>query len=317
MNAEERSKFYVVAVVSNPVRYKSRWSLFKQFQQEMHDAGANLLVVESAFGSRPHEVTDSSDPFHVQLRTNHELWHKENMINLGIQHLAKLAPDFKYVAWVDGDVTFTAKNWIDETIQQLQHYQVVQMWQNALDLGPDGRVIHTHESFGFSYSQGKAISTGWSKYYTYAHPGFAWAATRDALNTTGGVLDSKPAILGSADHHMAWSMIGKGANTYPKTIQETYKKMIHAWEDRAAGLKRNVGYVPGTILHHWHGKKKDRQYTSRWDILTNNKFDPETDLKRDVQGLYQLVVETPRQIKLRDDIRAYMRARNEDSSDLE
>ena len=30
------------------------------------------------------------------------------------------------------------------------------------------------------------------------------------------------------------------------------------WQDRALKLRRNLGFVPGTVLHHWHGKKVNR-----------------------------------------------------------
>lgn len=31
------SQFFVIAVVSNPVRYKTRWELFKKFKEHMKD----------------------------------------------------------------------------------------------------------------------------------------------------------------------------------------------------------------------------------------------------------------------------------------
>jgi hypothetical protein len=89
--------------------------------------------------------------------------------------------------------------------------------------------------------------------------------------------------------------------------------MILAWQHRAETyLKRNIGYVPGTILHHWHGKGRDRKYNERWKALVDHKFDPIMDLKRDWQGLYQL---NPLKWGLRDAIRQYARDRNEDSID--
>jgi hypothetical protein len=77
-----------------------------------------------------------------------------------------------------------------------------------------------------------------------------------------------------------------------------------------------VGYIPGTLLHNFHGAKRNRFYLDRWKILTQNAYDPETDIKADWQGLWQLEDTDDRQIKLRDEIRQYFRARNEDSIDL-
>jgi len=131
-------KLYVIAVVSNPVRYHSRYRLYRAFEKHVADAGAILLTVEMAFGGRPFEVTQAGNPLHVQLRSDFELWHKENLINIGI---SRLPVEAQYIAWIDADVTFARPDWAQETIQQLQHYAVVQMFSQSTDLGPN------HEPF--------------------------------------------------------------------------------------------------------------------------------------------------------------------------
>ena len=52
-----------------------------------------------------------------------------------------------------------------------------------------------------------------------------------------------------------------------------------------------------------------RRYILRWQILQRHAFDPEADIIRDSQRLYQLA---GNKIGLRDDLRAYFRARDED-----
>ena len=123
------------------------------------------------------------------------------------------------------------------------------------------------------------------------------------------------AILGAGDRHMAHALIGTVKKTIHSKLSQAYAQDLIMWESRAEKhIKRNVGYVPGLLLHHWHGKKRDRRYADRWKIIINNNYDPRLDLKEDWQGLWQL---TDRNFKLRDEIRAYFRARNEDSIDLD
>src|SRR5215467_7229677 len=74
----EPSLLHVVTVVTNSCRYSSRYHLFEKFEKMVLDAGAQLWVVEAAFGNRPHVVTKADNPRHTQLRTWSELWHKEN-----------------------------------------------------------------------------------------------------------------------------------------------------------------------------------------------------------------------------------------------
>lgn len=299
-------KLYVVTAVFNPCRYRSRIDLYRNFEKYCADSGAELITVELAYGNREYSVTSPDDPRDLQLRTTHELWHKERMLNLGIQKLPK---DWEYVAWVDADVIFARPDWAQETVELLQHYPVIQMFSQAIDLTPRYEILKTHEGVIWAYQEGKLRNT--SK-YDHFHPGFAWAARRDALNNLGGLFDT--AILGSADRHMALSLIDCVKNSYPKGISTGYYEQLELWQDRARRyIRKNVGYMPGALLHYWHGRKADRRYGDRWKILINHQFDPEFDLKFDTQGLHQFTERNP---QMHYDIRKYFCARNEDSVDL-
>lgn len=292
----------VVAVVSNPVRYRSRFDLFRAFERYVTHAGCRLTVVELAYGHRAFEVTEEENPRHLQLRTGHELWHKENLVNLGIQRLPR---DWEYVAWLDADIRFANPDWVQETLQELQHYQVVQMFAQAQDLGPRHEPLKLHNGYMYSYLSG--LSPG--KDYGTWHPGYAWAARREAVENVGGLMEFP--ILGSADRHMAAALVGSAGGTLNRKLHPNYKRLVLDWQERAElFLRRNVGYVPGLLLHHWHGRKVDRRYVDRWQILIDDQFDPLKDLKKDWQGVLQL---SHHNRKLRDDIRAYFRSRNEDS----
>ena len=117
-------------------------------------------------------------------------------------------------------------------------------------------------------------------------------------------------ILGSADHHMAFAMIGDVDATVHGAMGAAFRRMCREWQMRAYRETRGqVGYVPGLLHHGYHGAKSKRGYRSRWQILIDNKFDPDVDLRRDAQGLFQ-IVDKP---KLEEDIRRYFRSRDEDN----
>ena len=317
------SKFYVIAVCSNPIRYNSRWRLFKQFEKHITDLGAKLLIVEQAFGRREFQLTSRENKMHLQVRTDQELWHKENMVNLGINYLCQIDPDWQYVAWIDGDIQFQRQDIILETAQQLQHFHWVQMFSHAIDLGPNGEFLKSYNGFMWSYFNNRSSAphgAGYGGYYMddkqgFWHPGFAWAARRSAVDR---VMLLDKAILGAGDHHMALCLIGEGHRSVPGGVTAGYRDMVMNWQEMVTvNFKRNVGFVPGVITHNWHGKKANRKYIERWDILVKNKYNPTTDITRDSQGLYRLTIhDTERFIRLRDDIRRYFRERNEDSIDL-
>lgn len=316
-------KFYVVTMISNPVRYRSRYELYRKFATQMKDAGVKLITVELAFGNRPFEITERDNKFHLQLRTIEELWHKENALNLGVQYISQLDPDAKYIAWIDADVApmRPMQEWLEETAHQLQHYQFVQMFESAFDLDYKHTLIGQPQiSFMSHYVKSgyKLPNRGgfWNDYYSNAHghPGYAWAANIDALSSVGGLIDF--AILGAADRHMALGLIGCMEQSF-ETKGQAYTNKLLEWQNKCARwIKKDVGFVPGSIFHYWHGSKKDRGYVSRWKILVDNKFNPDTDIKPDHQGLLQLETWDDRQVMLRDQLRSYFRQRNEDSIEL-
>jgi hypothetical protein len=317
-------KLHVVTCVSNPIRFQSRYRLYRDFAKHMHDSGALLHTVECAFGERPFEVTEANNPFHLQVRTDSEVWHKENLLNLMI---ARLPSDWQYVAWIDADVHFVRPDWPAETVQQLQHYDIVQLFSEAHDLGPDQHVFARYRSFAWSHGQGIPRLRG-AGYYGgtparrdegiayYHHSGYAWAIRREAFDAVGGLLDC--AVVGEADWIMARSILGEAEETLYPGISAGYRRAILAWQERAVThLRRNLGCVPGTLLHYWHGPKAGRNYWNRCRLLAQSQFDPQAHLKRDWQGLYQLVDRgDERSLLLRDGLRRYFRSRNEDATTL-
>lgn len=301
---------WVITMVSNPVRYRSRYDLYQRFKTELEKVGANLFTVELALGDRPFEITTADNPYNLQLRHWDELWLKEQALNLGI---AKLPRTWEYVIWLDADVSFTRPDWLEETCHLLQRYKIIQMFQNAIDLGPDGEVINTHKGFVWAWENGLEMPYG--KKYGYGnhyHPGFGWGCRREAFDELGGLFSV--GILGAGDHHMALSLIGKVDQGVSKQLAPGYLRELLMWQDRATKhIKQDIGYMKGTLIHNWHGRKADRKYVERWEILLKYNYDPDTDLKPDWQGLWQFSDQGER---MRNDIRKYFNQRNEDATEL-
>lgn len=304
------STLHVVTMVSNPARFHSRYRIFREWADAMRaTANVKLHVAEIAFGDRHHEVTGQvQGASELQLRTSHEIWHKENAINLAVRHL--LPPDWRYVAWVDADVFFSTPNWALETIHALQHYPVVQPWSEVLDLGPHGNVLNMFRSFGSVIQRGLRPQRYSDEPYIFGHSGFGWACTRHFWENVGGLMDFP--ILGSSDHHMCFAMINDAKYSVHGKMTPAFLKKVLDWQTLAyRQTSGHVGYVPGRAEHRWHGPKVARRYRERWQILIDHKFDPDQDLRRDAQGLLCLVGKP----HLAEAVRRYFRERNEDSID--
>jgi len=296
----------VVTVVANPVGWSSRIRLYRDFEQHMLSSGVRLTTVECAYGKRPFELDGNSNINHVPVRAKTLVWTKENLINLGI---SRLPENWEYVAWVDADILFRRRDWAAATVFALQQYDVVQPWSDCYDLGPNGEHMQVHRSFCRQYVDRHPLGPG---PYAFAHPGFAWAATRSALEHLGGLIDT--AALGAGDHHMALALAGQIQASLPGGITEGYSRPLREWQTRAEKfVAGNLGFVPGTIEHFWHGAKAKRRYIDRWQVLIKHRFDPASDLKRNAFGVFELAGNKP---ALQRDIDAYLRGRDEDANSV-
>ena len=339
-------KLYVLTMLENPLRYRARYRNYWRFQDHMEQGGAILYTAEIALGARRFEVTEAGDPRHLQLRTSCEFWHKENALNLLAE---RLPPECRYIAVFDADIQFARPDWAQEILHLLQHFDVIQPFSDAQDLGPDDEPLPGHLSKSFLYrwcEQGipphdpaflgntklkwtvngaiskerrvRSLVTDQRQLRPYLagaegwHPGLAWCYRRSAWDHLGGMMDWLP--TGSGDWHMANALIGNLTGAVDSRHSPGYLRNCRIWEERAAGVRDNpnggLGYMPGLLLHSYHGSKGNRQYAHRHKFVINVGFDPDYDLKRDSQGLWQL---TGRNLKLRDGLRMYARMRNEDS----
>jgi hypothetical protein len=182
----------------------------------MAELGVTLHVVELVLGQALFEVTDARNPLHIQLRTDTEFFQKENLVNIGVVNLTKRFPAWRYVAWIDGDITFFNPTAITDTLYRLQRHPVVQMWSKACDLGPDGMPMDLKGPDGsqsaivssFAYCYANRVDRGVA---TYWHPGYAWAMRRETFEAVGGLYENaRDAVAGGVvaigvDPSVRWS----------------------------------------------------------------------------------------------------------------
>ncbi len=319
-------RLHVIVPVSNFQRFRTRYDLFRRFASHVEESGAELHVIEAALGEREFEVTSPSNPNHIQVRTNEEIWIKENLINLAF---SRLPHDARYIAWCDGDIQFVRPDWVEETLHQLQHYPVVQMWSHIQPLSPNHEPLQVHfpQSFCWTWKNSRPVGAAKDAHPSslrenvnqnwWGPPGGAWAARRDVLEALGGIIDCS--IVGSNDYYMARALIGTLEDMLHPNFQPGYRRSLLAYQEVGQSVVGgNIGYVTGTIFHFWHGKYSQRGYGVRDQILIEGKFNPDEDLRRNWQGVYRLADGDNRRIgRMREAIKTYFRTRNEDSIDID
>lgn len=304
------SDLWVVTSYFNPCRYRTKRENFDRFMAGMKRDGANLLVVELAFGDEPYEL--EAGPGVLQLRGDGLMWQKERLLNIAVETLPK---ECRKVAWLDNDLLFDDPRWIERTSQALDRYMVVQPYSTCVRL-PRGATSYdgegkTYESFSHCYVRLPNIARR-AEFVHHGHTGFAWAARRELFEELGLY---ETCLTASGDHLMAHAFVG-GLKVTPcltRMIGESkaYSNHYWRWAVRARNMcKGKVGFVPGMLLHQWHGDLENRRYNDMNQEFMTFAFDPDLHLTRDSSGLLEWSDAAPK--KLRDWAHDFFWLRRED-----
>lgn len=331
-NWSEAQTLYMVVVYSNPFRWSSRRLHFNRCIQHLRKTpNVDLFVVELAYGDRPHEVTSPNEERDIQLRANSEMFHKENLINIGV---SRFPAGWKYGGYSDGDFHFTRHDWALEAIHMLQHHEFVQLFSNYAALTSETstsdyghRMYRSNSAFAWNFNHQREFKAAklailkTDPYYGHAipqagfpfghapgAPGGAWAWRRNAFDAVGGMLDT--CIMGSADWWMAFGLAGVQSSQPLKSDESVraYNDTIRAWQVKAQKLTQNIGCVDQFALHFYHGDSSNRAYGTREGLLLNHQFNPLTDLTKNSQGVWEWTGKP----RLRDAVRRLFLDRRED-----
>jgi hypothetical protein len=301
-NVEE--KLHLIAVIANPCLFKKRYKLMREFIERMEkEQNIILYIVEMTYEGQDYVITSADNPCHLRLHTKIPLWHKENMINLGVRYL--LPSNWKSFAWVDADLEFENSRWALDALKLLNgKCDIIQLFSHCVDMDNDGGTMNISTSFGYQYVKGqpyKPVSG-----LNYWHPGYAWACTREFYDKIGGIFQMD--ILGSGDFYTAMVLISKVQDCFPPQTNNEFKKLVFDLQNRVEGAK--IGYITGVIRHHFHGSKMNRKYEERPKILAKYNYNPLLHITTDNTGILIPTELCPKEFL--NDIYRYFLERNED-----
>ena len=236
-----------------------------------------LIEIELAIGDQPFQVTEEDNKYHLRYRTDQIFWYKENLNNIAFRWIRDNIKSNRpiKVAWIDADTSFTNTTWVKDTLALLDQFKFVQLFETFDSLGPENEILTSDPGFIKQWLQPK---DGYAK---LGRSGAAWASTVETLEQLNYLPDWD--ILGASDWATALALTGKSLINKSRV-----RKQNIAWAKQAEYLiNGSVSYVPGTIVHHFHGWPADRGYSSREQILHDHEFEFETDMIYRQDGLLQ------------------------------
>ncbi len=106
------------------------------------------------------------------------------------------------------------------------------------------------------------------------------------------------------------SIVGMTASAYINKLNDAQTTHYLAWARSFFNdVQGNIGFVKGKIFHYWHGHLADRQYSKRYEDLSQFDFDPSVDVSIDNQGCFTWSSDKS---ALHDFVRNYWNLRKED-----
>lgn len=305
---------WVIACYANPLGFRTRRRNFHYFAEALRAQNANLLVVEMTGPDGAFEL-DGHDFAVVRLRGNGFIWQKERMLNVALSHLPSAC---RKVVWADADVLFENDEWLGATSRALEQYTVVQPFESCVRL-PVGHLRFQGEtqegtevmpSFAACFRSDPKLAVT-ERFRHHGHTGFAWAARRELLEDCS-LYDA--CITGSGDHLMAHVFAGTlNSRCIPAMLGEgnAFARHFSRWAMIAhEKFRGRLGFVPGRLLHLWHGSMLNRRYTHRNHELGELGFDPERDIRLDAGGVWEWSAASD---PLREWSEAGFRSRDEDA----
>lgn len=281
--------FWTITAYFNPCRYVTRKVNFERFAACLKATSASLLVVELVLDHGEFELGNEYNV--LRLRGGAVMWQKERLLNIAAAHLPVSC---KKVAWLDGDVLLD-DDWPQKAAAALDCYHVVQPFRSCVRLPPghidwpaDGaQPAIAIESFAAACARAPCLARDVES-PLHGHTGFAWAARRELFEHVG-LYDA--CLTGSGDHLMAHVFAGAlDSVCIPAMIGVGHRYAAHfarwaAEADRMVG--GSLGFVEGRARHLWHGDRADRRYRQRNQEFKTFDFDPDRDLRRGANGVWE------------------------------
>ena len=320
----------VVCCYFNPCGFRSRATNYLRFAQALERSGVKLLTVELAIGEAQHELPEVYGEIH-RVRANAVLWHKERLLNIGIDRL--LAEGYQQIAWLDADIEFVAtEDWAWFVAAALKDAPLCQVFSNLVaDTGlrpvPAMSALKYFELSGEALDQAtRAPSRRRPLGLPMGMPGYGWAARADLLRDCklydraivggGDKLIFAATVLGEERARQVEQFVESPFENcalcgHSTSVSESLVEDLAGWSRQwYEGVGGSASVADLALKVMFHGSWSKRSYWLRQELLAKYSFDPDTDLSQNEDGCWEWASDKP---DLHRQVACYFQSRDEDS----
>jgi len=304
------SAIWAITSYFNPVGYKRRLENYRIFRQLLT---VPLITAELSF-SQAFELTKGDADLLIQIQGRDVMFQKERLLNVA---LGVLPAECEAIVWLDCDVIFGVEDWVARTLDALQAYQLVHLFEEQYDLLPTFRPDdllswnqpRAARSVVCEVAQWEMTPAAFRKESPpHGSEGFAWGARRELL-VGHGFYDA--CIVGGGDSAIYWAAAGtfECAKESMRMNKRRYKHYLDWARPFHAAVERSVSWIQAPIFHLWHGDACNRQYDARHEGMEMFEFDPNADICLSEQGCWQWSSDKP---DMHAYVAGYFQSRKED-----
>jgi len=263
-----------------------------------------VFVLELVYGDKKPSLTLQMFGGHStgvtlwRAKSNSIMFHKENLW----MHLAKRIPClYTKLVFLDGDIIVNNPTvWASRCSLALDTYKIIQPLSS----------IKFQEHGALSSTQPLLIASWYNRlgrlfdpFQSYPSPGYGLGVERKWLKNVGGLVES--AVVGAGDLFSLCTLVDLEhvKNTLAWKMSSFAHKEIERYIKNCMAQKTTVGFVGHEGIHLYHGKRSDRQYANRHEIMKELR---EEHLTKNEQGIYEFSPEFSELMK------HYFLSRNED-----
>ncbi len=342
------SDLWVITTYFNPAGYTTLRRNYETFAAPMHQAGIRLITVECAFEDQT--FTLPAGPDTIQVKSCDVLWFKERLINLAISKLPPEAQKIMWVdadlLFCNPNWALETSLQLDHSVLVQPCSSVHRLGRNQhayeghgylrhsfiheWKIRPESAHLHScaHGFPGFAWAARRSLIEKHGLYDAHILGSndelFAHAATGGlnswcVRNITNAHIPRRPKLVNKGINRLQraqWpAVLGriyqKHSGRADPTASEPFFSHFLDWaRPFASDVNGRMDTVAGMALHLWHGDTANRLYNEREFILKKYGFNPDTDLRLGVDGLWQWAADKP---ELHQAVKTYFQLRRDDS----
>jgi hypothetical protein len=298
-----KKKLGIVTCYFNPRNYLTKFINFLDFYYKLRKSkNVDIIVVESCMSDSVYTLKNTIHNNLISLNTNSVYWQKEELINIGLRKHKDTG--YKNLCWLDSDIEFLNDNWADVIIEDLNEYDIVQVFEYSHEIIDTKANTIKHNSYIKKIKEGNN-----HPFKRIGELGYGYAYKRTSLTDK---LLYENAVVGGGDFLNILPFVNM--NTTMNITEDRYFKNANIemiddymdWYEDKSKLK--TSYSKNEIKVAYHGDRKFRNYLKREQILKNLNFCPKTDLEKTNNNSLRLL----KNKNVENYLKKYFKERNED-----